>query len=71
MAVVLLGGLVTTAFLSLFVLPALYLRFGQGQGKLEELDLTDLWADPEDDQPRRIIRLDDTAGAKDIPAGAQ
>jgi CzcA family heavy metal efflux pump len=32
MAVVLLGGLVTTAFLSLFVLPALYLRFGRGAG---------------------------------------
>ena len=27
MAVVILGGLVTTTFLSLFVLPALYLRF--------------------------------------------
>jgi Cu/Ag efflux pump CusA len=32
MAVVLLGGLVTTAFLSLFALPALYLRFGRGAG---------------------------------------
>ena len=28
MAVVILGGLVTTTFLSLFVLPALYLRYG-------------------------------------------
>ena len=27
MAVVILGGLVTTTFLSLFVLPALYLRY--------------------------------------------
>ena len=30
MAVVILGGLVTTTFLSLFVLPALYLRYGAG-----------------------------------------
>ncbi|MEA2177011.1 MAG: hypothetical protein QOG77_308, partial [Solirubrobacteraceae bacterium] len=30
MAVVILGGLVTTTFLVLFVLPALYLRFGAG-----------------------------------------
>ena len=30
MAVVLLGGLVTTTFLSLFVLPSLYLRYGAG-----------------------------------------
>jgi Cu/Ag efflux pump CusA len=30
MAIVLLGGLVTTTFISLFVLPALYLRFGAG-----------------------------------------
>ena len=29
MAVVILGGLVTTTFVSLFVLPALYLRFGR------------------------------------------
>ena len=31
MAVVLLGGLVTTTLVSLFVLPALYLRFGGGE----------------------------------------
>jgi Cu/Ag efflux pump CusA len=30
MAIVLLGGLVTTTFIGLFVLPALYLRFGAG-----------------------------------------
>ena len=32
MAVVLLGGLVTSTFLTLFALPALYLRFGRGAG---------------------------------------
>ena len=30
MAVVILGGLVTSTLLNLFILPALYLRFGQG-----------------------------------------
>ena len=31
MAVVILGGLVTSTLLNLFVVPALYLRFGRGQ----------------------------------------
>ena len=30
MAVVILGGLVTSTLLNLFLLPALYLRYGQG-----------------------------------------
>ena len=30
MAIVILGGLVTTTLLALFVLPTLYLRFGAG-----------------------------------------
>jgi Cu/Ag efflux pump CusA len=30
MAVVILGGLVTSTLLNLFILPALYLRFGRG-----------------------------------------
>jgi len=33
MAVVILGGLVTSTLLTLFVVPALYLRFGSGTGK--------------------------------------
>jgi Cu/Ag efflux pump CusA len=45
MATVILGGLVTATFVSLFVLPALYLRFGRqpvgGRERIdEELDLT-------------------------------
>ena len=40
---VILGGLVTSTVLTLFLLPALYLRFGQGQAEVEELDLRDLW----------------------------
>jgi hypothetical protein len=47
MAVVLLGGLVTTAFLSMFVLPALYLRFGRGAGagppRGEDEELVQRW----------------------------
>jgi len=38
MAVVILGGLVTSTLLSLFILPALYLRFGRGSVALEEED---------------------------------
>jgi CzcA family heavy metal efflux pump len=45
MAVVILGGLVTSTLLSLFILPALYLRFGRGTAALgdeeyEEASLT-------------------------------
>jgi CzcA family heavy metal efflux pump len=40
---VILGGLATSTVLSLFLVPALYLRFGYGQGEETELDLRDLW----------------------------
>jgi Cu/Ag efflux pump CusA len=33
MAVVILGGLVTSTLLTLFIAPILYLRFGAGSGK--------------------------------------
>jgi Cu/Ag efflux pump CusA len=33
MAVVILGGLVTSTLLNLFILPAFYLRFGRGTGR--------------------------------------
>ena len=49
MAVVVLGGLVTASLLSLFVLPALYLRFApaaRGAPTPEE-DLLQRWAGPE------------------------
>ena len=36
MAVVILGGLVTSTLLNLFILPAFYLRFGRGTGALTE-----------------------------------
>ena len=36
MAVVILGGLVTSTLLSLFILPALYLRFGRGTAVIED-----------------------------------
>ena len=39
MAVVILGGLVTSTLLNLFVVPSLYLRFGRGtaQAKVEPI----------------------------------
>jgi CzcA family heavy metal efflux pump len=45
MAIVLLGGLVTTTLLSMFVLPTLYLRFGARQPALSpEEQMLDRWA---------------------------
>ena len=45
MAIVILGGLVTTALVSLFVLPALYLRYGGRQPTLSpEEELMHRWA---------------------------
>ena len=35
MAIVILGGLITSTLLTLFVLPSLYLRFGKVQRELE------------------------------------
>jgi len=40
MAVVILGGLVTSTLLNLFVLPALYLRFGAGTARGPEIVMT-------------------------------
>jgi CzcA family heavy metal efflux pump len=40
---VILGGLVTSTLVTLLLLPGLYLRFGEGQAEVEELDLRDLW----------------------------
>jgi Cu/Ag efflux pump CusA len=54
LAVVVLGGLVTASLLSLFVLPALYLRFApaaRGAPAPEE-DLLHRWADPEPEPVR-------------------
>jgi CzcA family heavy metal efflux pump len=55
MAVVLLGGLVTTSLVSMFVLPTLYLRYGGGQGAVsaEEEELMRRWV-----------------GVEPVPAGA-
>jgi CzcA family heavy metal efflux pump len=59
MAVALLGGLVTSTFLTLFVLPALYLRFGRGAGGSAP--------DGEGDLMRRWVGVD----AEPAAAGAQ
>jgi CzcA family heavy metal efflux pump len=47
MAVAMLGGLVTSTLLSLFLMPTLYSRFGAGSESraMEELDLLQRWAD--------------------------
>jgi CzcA family heavy metal efflux pump len=54
MAAVILGGLITTTLLSLFVLPALYLRFGSRQPEIspEEAELEE-WI-----QPRRRVGVE-------------
>ena len=54
MAVVILGGLVTTTLVSLFVLPALYLRFGGRQPTLSpEEELMHRWVGIEPDRRRQ------------------
>jgi Cu/Ag efflux pump CusA len=65
MAVVILGGLVTTTLVSLFVLPALYLRFGGRQPTLS----------PEEELMHRWVGIEPAAatagdGAAAEPAGA-
>jgi CzcA family heavy metal efflux pump len=62
MAVVMLGGIVTTTFLSLFVLPTLYVRFGAARPELApEEELLYRWAgvEPEPEQA--------AAGAQPVP----
>jgi Cu/Ag efflux pump CusA len=39
MAIVILGGLITSTLLNLFVLPSLYLRFGKSKGDLPHTEL--------------------------------
>jgi Cu/Ag efflux pump CusA len=63
---VILGGLVTSTLLNLFLLPALYLRFGEGD--VEELDLRELWEEHTPD-----VEVDVTepvlAGVTEMAAG--
>jgi hypothetical protein len=56
MALVVLGGLVTSTFLSLFLLPALYLRFGGREPTVfPEEELLDRWAYLEVDPVTREV----------------
>jgi Cu/Ag efflux pump CusA len=53
MAVVVLGGLVTSTLLTLFVVPVLYLRFGRGRRRATpEDDLLAQWAGAEPEPER-------------------
>jgi hypothetical protein len=57
MALVILGGLVTSTFLNLFLLPALYLRFGGRQPTVfPEEELLDRWDYVEVDPATRELR---------------
>jgi Cu/Ag efflux pump CusA len=51
LAGVLLGGLVTSTFVTLFLIPALYLRCGYGRSGGEALDLRDLWEELDLSEP--------------------
>src|SRR3954452_7354231 len=64
MAIVIIGGLVTSTLLNLFVLPALYLRIGRGQ--------TPMAAEAGDGVPPddEIVRWDAAPRAGDVPVGA-
>ena len=39
MAIVILGGLVTSTLLNLFIIPSLYLKFGKSRHEVRELQL--------------------------------
>jgi Cu/Ag efflux pump CusA len=56
LAVTVLGGLVTSTLLALFVAPALYARFGRAHepDATDELELLHRWAGVEDEQPSEI-----------------
>ena len=64
MAIVIIGGLVTSTLLNLFVLPALYLRIGRGQTPVPAQD--GVGAPPDDD----LVRWDAAPRAGDVPVGA-
>jgi CzcA family heavy metal efflux pump len=66
MAIVLLGGLVTSTFLVLFLLPVLYLRFGRGAGAPatgDEGDLMRRWVGAEAEPAAAGAQTDAERGA--------
>jgi Cu/Ag efflux pump CusA len=70
MAVVILGGLVTTTFLSLFVLPALYLRYATPAepGLAPEDDLMHRWAGVEPEAATAPAGVRAAANGDPVPA---
>jgi Cu/Ag efflux pump CusA len=77
MAIVVVGGLITSTLLVLFVVPALYLRFGGGapSAMAPELELLHRWAGLEstaDDTAERTTEVAvDEHGRAPMPSGAQ
>jgi CzcA family heavy metal efflux pump len=71
---VILGGLVTSTVLNLFLIPALYLRFGYGEGQVEELDLRDLWEEvqvPDGGTGTAVVANGEMVGSEIGTAAAQ
>jgi CzcA family heavy metal efflux pump len=70
MGAVVLGGLAASIVLNLFLLPALYLRFGYGRAQAEEIDLRDLWEDVDvTDRTLAVSQLG--VGSEALEAGRQ
>ena len=68
MAIVMLGGLITSTLLSLFMLPALYLRFGTGEPIAETLRPPSVSAGLMDDNRKVAAEPDDHRRLERAPA---
>jgi Cu/Ag efflux pump CusA len=68
---VILGGLVTSTILNLFLIPALYLRFGHREADFEDLDLRELWEfQPPDGDSRAAVMANAQMVGSEVGAGA-
>jgi CzcA family heavy metal efflux pump len=71
MGAVVLGGLAASTVLNLFLVPALYLRFGYGRGQAEEIDLRDLWEDVVDVTDRTVSVTTPGVGSEALEEAGQ
>ena len=65
--------LVTSTIVSLFLLPALYLRFAYGKAAAEDLDLRELWVE-HDAEPAAAAAVTGDGngdGQREVPVGAE